>query len=259
MARSWYGGYDGGFPAYVSVADRRARATREAKQLTKKGRKLEPVSLDGDKIAVSFWGKAWCKNLESYSDYANRLPRGRSYLRNGLVIDLRIAEGRIDALVRGSNLYEVTVEIDKLSPRHASALASRCKGRIDSVVSLLRGELPKELLTAMIDPVGGLFPAPKQMRIRCSCPDSAALCKHLAAVLYGIGARFDKQPETFFTLRSVKLEALVATRAAAVAAPAPAQRKARAGAAKPKGRAALEQIFGIELDPAPPPRARRSR
>ena len=255
MADFSYDDFDGGFPAYVSVGERRARSRLAATKLEKKGRKLDPVRLEGSKIAASFWGKAWCKNLEGYSDFANRLPRGRSYLRNGAVLDLRIAEGRIDALVAGSSVYKVTLEIDKLSRPRFVSLVSRCKGRIDSVVELLRGELPEALITAMVDPIGGLFPEPKQMRFRCSCPDSAALCKHIAAVMYGVGARFDKQPETFFTLRSVKLEELVAKSAAAVATP---KRRKAGGPSPRKGRAGLEQIFGIELDRAPRT-ARRSR
>ncbi|HEX4383656.1 MAG TPA: hypothetical protein VH083_11920, partial [Myxococcales bacterium] len=123
------------FPPYVPVAERRARAVQEARRLEKGGRKLEPLRLDGKKIAASFWGKAWCQNLEAYSDFANRLPRGRTYLRNGSVVDLRIGEGRVDALVAGGELYEVTVEIEALSRRRWDGLVAKCKGQIDSVVS----------------------------------------------------------------------------------------------------------------------------
>jgi uncharacterized Zn finger protein len=230
------------FPPYVPVAERRARAVQEARRLEKGGRKLQPLRLDGKKIAASFWGKAWCQNLEAYSDFANRLPRGRTYLRNGSVVDLRIGEGRVDALVAGGELYEVTVEIEALSRRRWDGLVAKCKGQIDSVVSLLHGELPEPLLAAVVDLRSGLFPAPNQMSFNCSCPDHAFLCKHVAAVLYGVGARFDQKPETFFTLRSVKLEQLVARSAAGVAARRPAQRKAAA---------TLEKLFGIELDRSP--------
>lgn len=248
MAYFRYGDFDGGFPRYVSAGERRAKATLQAKKLEKKGRTLEPVRLEGRKIAESFWGKAWCRNLEEYSDFANRLPRGRSYLRSGAVLDLRIVEGRIDALVSGGSLYEVVVEINELSRRRWSGLVSRCKGRIDSVVALLRGELPEALMDAMIDRKSGVFPEPKQMRFRCSCPDSAALCKHIAAVLYGVGARFDKKPETFFTLRSVRMEQLVAKSVGSV-------KKAAPSAAR-KGSASIEEIFGIELDQTPVRRTR---
>lgn len=251
MAPSRYDGdYDyGGFPPYVPVHARRAQAQRAAQKLEKKGRKLEPVRLEGSKIAASFWGKAWCKNLEAYSDFANRLPRGRTYLRSGAVVDLRIAEGRIDALVAGGSVYEVTVEIDELARKRWSGLVSLCKGRIDSMIELLQGELPEALIQAMIDRGSGLFPEPRQMRSRCSCPDSAALCKHIAAVLYGVGARFDKAPETFFTLRSVKMEQLVAKSAATVAVTRPVARKKSAS---------IEKLFGIEIDRTPVRRGRRT-
>lgn len=230
------------FPRYVAVAERRALAAQQAKKLEKSGRELTPLRLSGRKIAESFWGKAWCKNLEAYSDFANRLPRGRTYLRNGSVVDLRIGKGRVDALVAGGSLYEVTVTIEELPRRRWNGLVAQCKGQIDSVVSLLRGELPEPLLAAVVDPRSGLFPAPEQMRFRCSCPDDALLCKHIAAVLYGVGARFDQNPETFFTLRSVQLEQLVARSAASVAARRPVARK---------GAASIEKLFGIELDRAP--------
>jgi uncharacterized Zn finger protein len=243
MAWPTYRGFeDRLFPRYVSVRERSARIALEVTRLMKQGRKLEPLQLESKKIATSFWGKAWCRNLETYGDFANRLPRGRSYLRDGSVIDLRIGEGRVDALVAGSEVYEVSVELDALPRRRWTGLVAQCKGQIDSVVALLRGELPEPLITAMVDRRTGLFPARKQMRFRCSCPDYAVLCKHIAAVLYGVGARFDQQPETFFILRSVKLEQLVAKSAAGVALRRPAARKEAA---------AIEKLFGIELDRSP--------
>ena len=226
----------GAFPEYVPVAERRAKALAQARKLEKRGRKLQPVAVDGRRIALSFWGKAWCENLESYSDFANRLPRGRTYLRNGSVIDLRIAPGRVDALVAGTSLYEVRIEIDKLSKPHAKRLTRQCRGQIDSAVSLLQGQVPAALLEALADRGSGLFPAPKEIDLFCSCPDSAVMCKHVAAVLYGVGARFDTAPETFFTLRTLALDDLVAK-----SVPQRAGRQEIADSA-------LESIFGIELD-----------
>lgn len=226
----------GPFPEYVPVAVRRARAVAEARRLTRAGRRLAPIQIDGRKIATSFWGKAWCDNLESYSDFANRLPRGRTYVRNGSVIDLRISPGRIDALVAGSFLYEVRIDIRKLAKSLANKLRSRCRGQIDSTVSLLQGKVPQALLDAFADRGSGLFPAPAEIELSCSCPDSAVMCKHVAAVLYGVGARFDKAPETFFTLRSLDLERLVA-----------ASVPQRAGKQEIPD-SALESIFGIEID-----------
>src|SRR5438477_11914218 len=99
------------WPRYVPVKERRAKAVRELARLTKKGEKASPVVIEGRTIAESFWGKSWCENLERYSDFCNRLPRGRTYVRNGSVVDLRIEKGRVRAFVSGSELYEVEVTI----------------------------------------------------------------------------------------------------------------------------------------------------
>jgi uncharacterized Zn finger protein len=226
----------GPFPEYVPVAIRRARAIAQARKLTRAGRRLAPIRIEGRKIATSYWGKAWCDNLESYSDFANRLPRGRTYVRNGSVIDLRISAGRIDALVAGTSLYEVRIDIRKLSKSRAKKLTAQCRGQIDSTVSLLQGKVPQALLDAFADRASGLFPAPAEIDLFCSCPDAAVMCKHVAAVLYGVGARFDKAPETFFTLRSLDLDELVAKSVP--------QRTGRQEIAD----SALESIFGIEID-----------
>src|SRR5437660_10662188 len=226
----------GDWRPYVSAAERRKRAAAHARKLAKKGHTVRPVEIEGRIIAATFWGKAWCDNLESYSDFANRLPRGRTYVRNGSVIDLRIAEGRVEALVAGTSLYEVRIEIDKLSKSHAKRLTKQCRGQIDSAVALLQGQVPQALLDAFADRGSGLFPAPNEIDLFCSCPDAAVMCKHVAAVLYGVGARFDKAPETFFTLRSLALDELVAK-----SVPQRAGKQEIADAA-------LESIFGIELD-----------
>lgn len=238
----------GEFPRYISVAERRAKAVSQAKTLEKRGRALEPVVLEGKRIASSFWGKEWCTNLESYMDFSNRLPRGRTYLRNRAVIDLRIGPGQIDALVAGSSVYEVSVRIDKLASKRWSALTKRCAGKIDSVVELLQGELPAAVLEALVDRRAGLFPAPQEIQFTCSCPDSASLCKHIAAALYGVGARLDDRPELFFTLRSVAQDELLAKGVLR------RQGKAKEAVAA----SALEGIFGIELD-SKPPRSRPPR
>jgi len=245
MADYDFDGY-GGFPRYVSVGERRAKALLQARKLEKRGRVLEPVRLEGQRIASSFWGNEWCKNLESYTDFSNRLPRGRTYVRSGAVVDLRLGAGQVDALVAGSSLYEVSVQIDKLARKRWGAVIKRCAGRIDSVVGLLQGRLSETVLEALVDRRAGLFPAPEEIDFTCSCPDVALLCKHVAAVLYGVGARLDKKPELFFTLRRVALEELVARSAL--------RRAPRAKEALDTG--SLEGIFGIELDRRPRRRGR---
>lgn len=192
-----------GFRPYVSVAKRRANALRELKKLEKKGQPAQPIKLDGKKIAATFWGTSWCENLEAYSDFENRLPRGRTYVRNGSVVDLRIEPGRVTARVAGSELYTVKIKIDPVDQKTWCAIRGQCAGQIGSLVELLQGRLSKGVMELVTRQQGGLFPKPAEIDMDCSCPDWADMCKHVVAVLYGIGARLDQQPELLFTLRQV--------------------------------------------------------
>src|SRR3989442_1644858 len=193
-----------GWRPYVSVAQRRRQAASEMAKLKKKGHPVSPVVVEGRTIVKTFWGKAWCENLERYSDYSNRLPRGRSYVRNGSVIDLQIATGAVTALVSGSRVYEVKVNVVPVPPVRWKAICTDCSGAIDSVIELLRGHLSNAVMSRLCQEKTGLFPSPSEIKFQCSCPDSARMCKHLAAVLYGIGARLDERPELLFVLRNVK-------------------------------------------------------
>lgn len=237
----WYG-----FRAYVSVAQRRANAARLTAKLRKQGLTITPVAVEGRTITRTFWGKAWCEHLESYSDYANRLPRGRTYVRNGSVIDLQITPGKINALVSGSEVYRITIKINKLRPQRWKAVRSRCAGQVGSLLELLQGRFDKSVMTVLTDRDQGLFPAPVEIEMKCSCPDWAGLCKHLAAVLYGIGSRLDHQPELLFVLRQVDPLELLEQIAAA----------GSLGTAGTKGQQTLKDseladVFGIDLEPAP--------
>lgn len=195
---------------YVPVAARRLAAAKHAQKLAKKGEVLTPVAVEGRTIAKSFWGKSWCENLERYSDFENRLPRGRTYVRNGSVIDLKVARGEVTALVSGSDIYRAKITIEPVSPNVWKALCADCAGSIDSLVELLQGRFSKAVMERVCMPEKGLFPSPKEIKLSCSCPDWASMCKHVAAVLYGVGARLDKQPEMLFTLRGVDQHQLVA-------------------------------------------------
>ena len=195
---------------YVPVAERRRKAALHVQKLAKKGEKVAPVILEGRTIARTFWGKSWCENLERYSDYESRLPRGRTYVRNGSVVDLKIARGEIVAMVSGSEIYKVRIAIAPASQPVWTALCKDCAGSIDSLVELLRGRFSKGVMERVCLPGKGLFPSPKEIKLSCSCPDWADMCKHVAAVLYGVGARLDKSPELLFTLRGVDHAQLVA-------------------------------------------------
>ncbi len=188
---------------YVPVAARRAQAANLVSKSAKDGRPMEPVSLSGTKIATTFWGKAWCDNLERYSDYSNRLPRGRTYVRNGSVIDLQIGTKKVTALVSGSSVYKVSIEIDSLPSATWKTIQADCSRSIDSLLDLLQGKFSMGVMERLARQGDGLFPSPKQIKISCSCPDSAGVCKHVAAVFYGVGSRLDSQPELLFKLRDV--------------------------------------------------------
>jgi uncharacterized Zn finger protein len=251
----WYG--DGRFPRYVPVAERRAAGKRALDRLVAaRGRPADPVVVDGRAISRTFWGRAWCDNLERYSDLASRLPRGRSYVRSGAVVDLSIEPGRVEAVVAGTELYQVRIELVALAVERWREVVAACAGKVGSLVDLLRGELPPAVLDILCDRDRGLFPAPRQIRLACSCPDWARMCKHIAAVLYGVGARLDQRPELFFTLRQVDSAELIAHASAAEA-----ERARRGGGSRRLAGADLGALFGIDLEPerAPRPRPAKAR
>ena len=227
---------------YVPVAKRRAEAARKAAKLAKKGQTLSPVVIDGRAIAKTFWGKAWCDNLERYSDYRNRLPRGRTYARNGSVIDLQIAPGTVTALVSGSEIYQIDVKVTAVPKALWSAVCKDCAGAIDSLVELLQGRFSTSVMARICQEKTGLFPSPTEITFKCSCPDWAAMCKHVAAVLYGIGARLDERPDLLFALRAVNQQDLIAKAGKGM-------RRTRKGAASGKvlDTGDLSEIFGIEM------------
>jgi uncharacterized Zn finger protein len=199
-----------GWKPYVPAAKRREAARRKTEKLKKQGKAISPVTIQGRTIASSFWGKSWCENLERYSDYENRLPRGRSYIRNGSVIDLQVKRGEVIAMVSGSEIYNIQVKITPVADKHWTAICGDCAGSIGSLVELLQGRLSKSVMERVCRKGDGLFPAPHEIKLSCSCPDWADMCKHVAAVMYGIGTRLDEKPELLFTLRAVDENELIA-------------------------------------------------
>jgi uncharacterized Zn finger protein len=235
-----YGGW--GWRPYVSVAERRLKGVREMEKRRKKGLVVSPVTIEGRMIVKTFWGKSWCENLERYSDFANRLPRGRTYVRNGSVIDLQISSGEIKALVSGTEIYEVAVKVAPVTKTRWRSICKDCAGAIDSLIELLQGRLSKGVMERICQQSAGLFPSPKEIRLSCSCPDWAEMCKHVAAVLYGIGARLDKQPELIFRLHGVDEKELIVHADAAI----PLAKKGPA-AAKVLGAKNLSELFGLDM------------
>jgi uncharacterized Zn finger protein len=228
---------------YIPVAQRRLNARRELAKLGPKGGPRSPVVIDGRTIARTFWGRSWCENLERYSDYANRLPRGRTYARNGSVVDLQVRPGEVAALVAGSRLYRVAVKVAPVPSARWRALCGDCTGQIDSLVELLQGRFSQGVMERLCRPRQGLFPAPEELTFTCSCPDWAAMCKHVAAVFYGLGARLDERPELLFTLRQVDQGELIA-RAGQGLELAPGG----PGSERILGDEGLSELFGLELE-----------
>lgn len=230
-----------GWAPYVTVAERRAKAKKHLEKMKKKGIVVQPVELSGRKIAASFWGKGWCDHMESFSDYDNRLPRGRSYVRNGSVCHLDIASGQIDAIVSGSALYNVKITITPLNKSKWAAVRRACSGKIASLIDLLRGKLDRGVMEVVSDRKEGLFPLPGEMKFDCNCPDWADMCKHVAAVLYGVGARLDHAPEMLFLLRGVNHKELVDVSAALADTTQKGSSRRRIAAT------GIADVFGIDL------------
>ena len=234
---SWY--Y---FEPRPKVHERRAAAIRALEQLQQTaGGSLEPVIVEGRKIAQTFWGQAWCDNLEAYRDFEYRLPRGRSYVRNRAVLDLKIEPGKISAKVHGSSLYDITVRIAPLPDARWRQFKQRSAGRIASLIELLKGELSDHVIQQIIDRDAGLFPAPDEITMQCSCLDWAVMCKHVAAAMYGVGHRLDRRPELLFAMRQLDPAQLIEH--AAAMAPIP-----RATTAQPVlDDNQVADVFGIDL------------
>jgi uncharacterized Zn finger protein len=240
-----------GYPEYVTVAEKKAKAAKKLAQLRKKMPDIAPVVIEGNTLARSWWGKSWNKNLERYADYSNRIGRGKSYVRHGAVLDLKIEDGRVTALVQGSRAkpYEVVVRIEPVKKTRWDQVRKQCQGELRSLTDLLAGKFPKELGEIFLAEGKGLFPTPKEISFDCSCPDWASMCKHVAATLYGIGARLDEDPLLFFTLRQVDTEELVARAVQEKTGDLLARAKQKSS--KVLDDADLSGLFGIDMDGMP--------
>ncbi|MGE3539145.1 MAG: hypothetical protein AB7N91_17160 [Candidatus Tectimicrobiota bacterium] len=244
------------YPAYVPVAERRARAERKLRQLQKTQPHLKPVRLTGQSLATTWWGKSWNTNLERYADYSNRIDRGRSYVRHHCVLDLQLTAGRITALVQGSRAqpYKVVIKVDPLQASHWATIRAACAGSFDSLRELLAGTFPQALKDLFFAQGSGLFPAPRDIHFDCSCPDWASMCKHVAAALYGVGSRLDDDPGLFFTLRGINIDEIIAQTVTDTTETL--LRKAAAPGSNILPDVDLGDVFGLQFDasalPVPP-------
>lgn len=232
----------GDWSPYVPVAKRRARAAKKMNTLRQKGMNIEPIEVQGRKIARTFWGEAWCDHLETFSDYENRLPRGRTYVRNGSVCHLAISKGKVEAIVSGSALYKIHITITPLSVDNWKNVRKQCAGQIGSMLELLQGHFSDNVMAIVTDQNRGLFPKPSEINLACNCPDGAKMCKHIAAVLYGVGARLDHQPELLFLLRNVDHEELITEKLDIQSATAGTGRRRRLAGAD------LADLFGVDME-----------
>ena len=185
----------------------------KAQKIISKNADFEPVIVDPSPRRVlckSWWGKFWCKNLERYADYENRIGRGRNYLRNNAVVDLKIKDNEIYSRVLGGGYrpYFVKIRIDALPERQRLNIEQQASGKLQDLESLMQGNFPKDLKELFFQK-GGLFPSPNEIHFDCNCPDWADMCKHVAAALYGVGVRLDSNPLYFFQMRGIDTEKFV--------------------------------------------------
>ena len=248
-----------GYPKYVTVAEKRAKAKKKLAALKKKNPGIQPVVIEGQALAKTWWGKAWNKNLERYADYANRIGRGRSYVRHSAVLDLQIQPGKVSGLVMGgaATPYRVTVTIKPIPQKQWQDIKDQCKGKMESIKQLMAGKFPKALEDLFTQKGKGLFPSPKEIELDCSCPDSAVMCKHVAAVLYGVGVRLDQDPGLFFVLRKAKVNDLISETVKETKKDLLSRSKKKSSKIIDKENRNLSDIFGIDLDmdgsaPSPP-------
>ncbi|MBI4650455.1 hypothetical protein HY745_04045 [Candidatus Desantisbacteria bacterium] len=236
------------FPRYVSVGEKRAKAEKSLKQLKKKNPDMKPVIIEGQKLARTWWGEAWNKNLEKYADYSNRIGRGRCYLRHGAVLDLKITQGEVKSLVQGSSAkpYSITIKIKPINKNIWEKIKKECEGKIESLQELLEGGFPKALREIFTTKGCGLFPSPDEINFECSCPDWASMCKHVAATLYGIGVRLDEDPKLFFTLRKAEMDDLITQ--ALQSKSKKMLKKAKKKTARVIDKKDLSGIFNIDMD-----------
>ena len=235
-----------GYKPYVSVGERQKQAEKAAAKAKKAGKLYSPIAAYRGALAKTVWGNAWCDNLEAHSDYANRLPRGRTYVRNGSVIDLQISSSQVKALVMGSALYEVEVTVKPVAPAQWKSICKDCSGSIASLVEILQGKLSTSVMQRLCQPGTGLLPTAKALTFSCSCPDWADMCKHVAAVLYGVGARLDRQPELLFTLCNIDAKELIQAAGSGLVAPRKAPKSAQV-----LDDALLDDVFGLEMAQKP--------
>lgn len=243
MARSRYGSrYDNQWGEYISVGQRAETAVKHAEK--KLGKKNVQPAAKGRLKCNNFWGKAWLKHIRNLGDFEGRLTRGSAIAGNGTIAHLAITKGRIDAIVGGSEVYDISVDIVPLSRKRWNAIKEKSRGEIGSVVELLQGKFSDAVMQSLVDVKTGLFPDSNEFDLGCSCPDYVRLCKHLAGVLFAVGMRLDEKPELLFTLRGVDASELIETAADVRIASSTTD-------ARTLNESDIAGVFGIEMQAEP--------
>ncbi len=193
----------------LRAADLERLADARREQLLAAGESLNPVVSRSRKLATRFWGSAWMRHLAVCESGGLCLAPGRTLLRHGCVLDIRVAPGLVSAKVSAEELYEIELRLAPPDEERVEALATLCAGKIDSLLSLLEGRVDEALLQQLCDPDNGLLPDARDWHISCSCPDWSDPCPHAAAAMYALGVLLDSQPELLFTLRSIDSASLL--------------------------------------------------
>ncbi len=225
-------GFDDERPLRAARLEELAAARLAALQA--EGEELHPVVGCSRALARHFWGKAWMRQLARCESGGYALAPGRSLLRHGCVLDVRLAPGLIRARVGAQRLEEVELRLAPLDAERQEELVQLCQGRIDSLVSLMEGRVDEAVLAPLCDPERGLLPQPADWSMSCTCADWSEPCPHAAAAIYAAGILIDAEPALLFSLRSFDPSSLLQ----------PADQAATADF----DAAGLGQLFGIELD-----------
>ncbi len=220
------------FAPRLKAADLQKLAQQRLAELQAGGEELTPVVNTTRKLAGNFWGSAWMKHLAHCESGGMCLAPGRTLLRHGCVLDVRIAPCSIRALISAEELYEVNLQLAPLDSEQQEQLAASCGRHIDSLLSLLEGKVDAAVLRHLCHPETGLLPTPADWRMHCTCPDWAEPCPHAAAAIYAAGCLIDATPALLFTLRGIEPHTLLS---------AP-QESIELDTGK------LSSIFGIDLD-----------
>ena len=168
MNRYW----DDGFYSQPTTSELKRKLEASRKSAEKKGKVLDPVVIRGRSIANSWWGQAWCANLERYADFESRLERGKRYVKTGAVIDLKIGKGKILAKVQGSRKtpYKAEIRISPLSEERCQEIIGKCGQRVENLEKLLAGDFPMELKELFTERDGLFSPRRRRSASRAVVP-----------------------------------------------------------------------------------------